>query len=231
MIQIVCSLLIDLKQRTKGEIIGHLMMDEIKLKIEIMWNCMNNVVTGFIHDELNMKDIMLDILGLSTKKKNNVQMRAYANQWRFRSITGHIHNGFYYFNKGTLSCNDIAEQFIDALIFYETCGVQIHGLVCDGGGSNESFLHKIVEKLGFDKKMIDLQSVSMIHPFDNKRRIYFWSCGTHSQKATRNNLFRSKVGGTKNLKLNDVHFGWNELEIIFLRDEERFQKITKEQIY
>ena len=74
-----------------------------------------------------------------------MQMRAYANQWRFRSITGHIHNGFYYFNQGTLSCNDIAEQFIDALIFYETCGVQIHGLVCDGGGSNESFLHKIVE--------------------------------------------------------------------------------------
>ena len=106
----------DLKQRTKGEIIGHLMINEIKLKNGIMWNCMNNVVTGFIHDELNMKDIMLDILGLSTKK-HNVQMRAYANQWRFRSITGHIHNGFYYFNQGTLSCNDIAEQFIDALIF------------------------------------------------------------------------------------------------------------------
>ena len=31
------------------------------------------------------------------------------------------------------------------------CGVEIHGLVCDGGGSNESFLHKIVKKLGFDK--------------------------------------------------------------------------------
>ena len=72
----------DLKQRTKGNIIGHLMMDEIKLKNGIMWNCMNNVVTGFIHDELNMKDIMLDIPGLS-EKKNNVQMRAYANQWRF----------------------------------------------------------------------------------------------------------------------------------------------------
>ena len=41
------------------------MMDEIKLKNGIMWNCMKNVVIGFIHDELNMKDIMLDILGLS----------------------------------------------------------------------------------------------------------------------------------------------------------------------
>ena len=71
--------------------------------------------------------------------------------------------------------------------------------------------------------MIDLQSVSMIHPFNNTRRIFFWSCGTHSQKATRNNLFRSKVGGTKNLKLNNVHVGWKELETIFVRDEERFK--------
>ena len=102
-----------------------------------MWNCMNNVVTGFLHDELNTKDIMLDILGLSEmKSKNNVQMRAYANQWRFRSIEGHAHNVFYYFNKGTLSCNDVAEKFIDALIYYETLGIQIHGLVYDGGGSN-----------------------------------------------------------------------------------------------
>ena len=38
-----------------------------------MWNCMNNVATGFIHDELNIKDIMLDILGMSeNKNKTNV---------------------------------------------------------------------------------------------------------------------------------------------------------------
>ena len=51
-------------------------------------------------------------------------------------------------------------------------------------------------------------------------------------------MFRSKVGGTKNLKLNNVHFGWKELEIIFLRDGERFKKqnykrkyIVKQTIY
>ena len=229
----------DLRQRSTGSIIGHLMMDEIKLKNGIMWNCKNNEVTGFIHDELNMKDIMMDILGLSVKKnKNNAQMRAYANQWRFRSTVGHVHNGFYYYNKGTLSCNDIAEQFIDAIIYYESIGIQIHGLVCDGGGSNESFLHKIVEKLCFEGKIIDMKSVSMIHPFDSTRRIFFWSCGTHSQKATRNNLFRSKLKGSKNLRLNKYHFGWNEVESIYKRDDERFKNnnykktdIVKQTIY
>ena len=100
-------------------------------------------------------------------------MMAYANQWRFRSTEGHVHNGFYYFNKGTLSCNDVTEQFIDALIFYESLGIEIHGLVCDGGGSNESFLHKIVEAFDLDKKMIDIKSVSSINPFDRRRRICF----------------------------------------------------------
>ena len=48
---------------------GHLMMDEIKLKNGIMWNSMNGVVTGFISDDLNMKNLMTDILGLSKVKK------------------------------------------------------------------------------------------------------------------------------------------------------------------
>ena len=60
----------DLKQRTKGKIKGHVMMDEIKLKNGIMWNCMNNVITGYIEEDLNTKDIMMDILGLSPTKKN-----------------------------------------------------------------------------------------------------------------------------------------------------------------
>ena len=97
---------------------GHVMMDEIKLKNGIMWNCMNGEVSGFIADELNAKDLMLDILGLSsTNKKDNRQLSAYANQWRFRSTRGIVHNSFYYFNKGSLTANEIAQQFMDILIF------------------------------------------------------------------------------------------------------------------
>ena len=212
----------DIVGRHKGKIKGHLMMDEIKLKNGIMWNCMNGAVTGFIADELNSKDLMLDILGITnTKKSDTRQLSAYANQWRFRSTRGIVHNSFFYFNKGSLTANEIAQQFTDVLLFYETVGVQISGLVCDGGSSNESFLHNIVDKFNFDAVIPDKESLSFIHSLDKTRRIYLWSCGTHSQKALRNNLYRSRKNGTRNLKYSNCYFGWNELQTIYERDEAR----------
>ena len=77
-------------------------MNEIKLKNGVMWNNVNNIVTGFIEDELNLKDIVMDILQLSSKKnKDNTQMTAYSNQWRFRLTRGDVHNSFCHFNKET----------------------------------------------------------------------------------------------------------------------------------
>ena len=99
-------------------------------------------------------------------------MTAYANQRRFRSTRGDINKGLYYFNKVTLICNDIEEQFINVLIYYESIGIQICDLVCDGGGSDESRM--IVEAFDLDKKEIDNKSISMIHPFDSIKHIYLW---------------------------------------------------------
>ena len=84
-----------IKGRHDGKIKGHLIMDKVKLKNRIMWYCMNGTVIGFIVDELNAKDSMLDILGLSnTKKDDNRQFLAYTNQWTFRSTRGVVHNFF-----------------------------------------------------------------------------------------------------------------------------------------
>ena len=40
------------------------MMDEIKLKNGIMWNCMNNEVTGFVGEDLKTNELLENILGL-----------------------------------------------------------------------------------------------------------------------------------------------------------------------
>ena len=57
------------------------MMDEIKLKNGIMWNCKNNEVTGFVKDQLNTSKMMEEILGLETKTKNKGKQTAvYADQ-------------------------------------------------------------------------------------------------------------------------------------------------------
>ena len=74
----------DICEKKNQAIEGHLMMDEIKLKNGIMWNCMNNVCTGFIAEDLNTSDIMNNILGLNKDKHpDKKQISVYANQWRF----------------------------------------------------------------------------------------------------------------------------------------------------
>ena len=113
---------------------------------------------------MNAKDLMLDILGLSANNKvDNRQFSAYTNQWRSRSTRGITHNSFYYFNKGSLTANDIALQFMDVLTVYENVGVEICGLVCDGGGSNESFLHSIVENFNLDVELPEEDSLFKLY--------------------------------------------------------------------
>ena len=111
-----------------------------------MWNCMNGSVNCFIADELDTKDLMLDILGmLNTKKDDTRQLSSYTNQWRFRSTRVVVHDSVFNFNKGSLTYNEIFQQFMNSLIFYKVLGVTVCGFICDGGGSNEIIIHKIVD--------------------------------------------------------------------------------------
>ena len=48
----------DQLQNTKDIIRGHLMMDEIKLKNGIIWNCMNNEVTGLVEEYLKTNELL-----------------------------------------------------------------------------------------------------------------------------------------------------------------------------
>ena len=82
----------------KSDIIveGHVMMDEIKLKNGIMWNNMNYVCTGFVVEDLDTNQMMINILGLNKEKHaDKKQISGYANQWRFRSSQDITHRSFY----------------------------------------------------------------------------------------------------------------------------------------
>ena len=62
-------------QKIGKEVVSHLMMDEIKLKNGIAFNCMSNEITGFVTEQLNTKHILKEMItgdGLSDKgyKKN-----------------------------------------------------------------------------------------------------------------------------------------------------------------
>ena len=220
-------LLQDLKSKLKTEkLVGHLMMDEIKLKNGILWNCQNNVVTGFVTEQLDTNNLMKEIIGMNDLYQGKEkQLHVYANQWRFRSTRGIVHSASFYFNPGTLHGEQIASQFfMDVLTLYEAIGVCIVGIVSDAGGGNESFMSKIVDHFNLEVKVLDSFTVNFQHPFDSNRRIFVWLCSTHSLKAARNNVYRSQENKTRQLKLHGVYFGWNEVVEIYNREEEMYNK-------
>ena len=55
-------------KNTSATITRHLSMDEIKLKDGIMWNCMNNELTGFVQEDFK-KSVVRNIMGLYKKRK------------------------------------------------------------------------------------------------------------------------------------------------------------------
>ena len=206
----------------KGPLVGHLMVDEIKLKNGLAWNCMNNEVTGFICDQINTNHMFENILGVSLKKTDKKkQLAVYANQWRFRSTTGIIHNSNFYFNTGSLDANEITKQFIDVLLSYEFLNIKILGIVSDGGGGNENFFRTMTNNIPMTGPWPGLDTISFVNPIDTTRKVYIWSCGTHSLKAIRNNLYRSQPKFARNLKNNKIFFGWKDVERIYVRDESR----------
>ena len=69
--------------------------------------------------------------------------------------------------------------------------------------------------------MRSTSDISFINPVDVSRRVFVWSCGTYSSKALRNNVYRSHPQLARSLRHKNIHFGWKDVERIYLRDEER----------
>ena len=136
------------------DIIGHIMMDEIELKNGISFNCKNKEIVSFVPQEMNTRNMLENILHTNKQNKNGEVTSVYANQWRFRSTKGLVHNSNFYIDNGLLNGNELVRQFIDVVTSYELIGVKIYGIVSDGGGGNTKFFNMISEyKPGKSKLM------------------------------------------------------------------------------
>ena len=116
------------KRDNINEIVGHLMLDEVKLKNGIAYNCNSNEVTGFIPEHMDTKNVYQDILNKSTKTTDaeiSKKATVYANQWRFRSTLNLVHNADFFFNSGSLDGNELIRQMIQVIVSYEFIGVKI----------------------------------------------------------------------------------------------------------
>ena len=203
------------------DIVGHIMMDEIKLKNGISFNCKSKEIVGFIPEEMDTKNMLENILDMNKKHKKGKVVSVYANQWRFRSTKGLVHNSDFYFNNGSLNGNELVRQFIDVVTSYESIGIKIYGIVSDGGGGNTKIFNMISEYNPGKSKWMNNKCLRTLNPVDPSRYIYIWSCSTHSLKALRNNLYRSQPNLSRSLKFNNSSFGWKEMGNIYLRDVNR----------
>ena len=54
---------------SSNDIVGHLMMDEFKLKNGISFNCKSKEITGFIPHEIKTKNVLENILNMNKKNE------------------------------------------------------------------------------------------------------------------------------------------------------------------
>ena len=147
------------------------MMDEIKLKNVISYNPSNNEVTGFVTKQLNTTNLLQAIMRGQQSKDDNSQLSVYANQWCFISTRGLTHNYDLYYNTSSLGGNEIVRQFMDVMILYETLGVKICGLICDGGGRNSKFIRLLRGSLYVSRVWPDADINCCTNPLELKRHV------------------------------------------------------------
>jgi hypothetical protein len=129
--------------------LGHLMVDEIKLKSDLAFNCKNNEFIGFVANNgtIDLREEFASLLAsdASPTADETKQPAVCANQWRFRSVFNKTHNSEFFFNSGSLSSSELLRQFNHVVTCYELSGVKILGLVLDAGGPNAGLL-KLLRK-------------------------------------------------------------------------------------
>jgi hypothetical protein len=100
-----------LRSKSRDGEAGHMMVDKIKLKSDIAFNCKNNEVVGFMANNGTI-DIREEFASLLARKEsptadNTKEPAVYANQSRFRSVFNKTHNSEFFYNSGSLSSSEL----------------------------------------------------------------------------------------------------------------------------
>ena len=102
-------------------------------------------------------------------------------------------------------------------------GIHILGMVSEGGGGNEILFCTMVDDLSRIGSWPENNCVCFKNTIHPTKIIYVWSCGIHFMKALRDNIYCSQLQYVQNLKHSNIHFGWNNVEkiYIYIRDKAR----------
>eukprot|EP00986_Skeletonema_menzelii_P020755 scaffold32210_cov114-Skeletonema_menzelii.AAC.1 len=190
-----------LKLRDSPEEIGQLIVDEMKLKKDVVINVKSGAVVGLTDDFISQTKIIKTWLD-KDKPNDMVEPATHVNQWQYRSITGRTFNCEFFYNAGSLSGNALLEQFTRVVVNCELVGSKVFGLVCDAGGNNARLMNLLRRSgTGFPNMawVEEEDDVRTVNPFDPSRFIYLFFCSTHDLKNVRGALFKSEPGGKREL--------------------------------
>ncbi len=229
---------------TESDFYGHIMCDEMKLKLDFYWNpathkCVGIVIDGDLEQQIDLAGEVRKMYADSVFDSNNEEPGASksnvdssysvslsVNQYRFCSANNHTHTGEFFFNNGSLSGDELLYQVKQVIFGYEMIGVRILGLVSDGGGNNAR-LFKLLRG-GNDPaegcSWLPEEHMSFPNPADPSRRIAMFHCTTHGLKNLQNALFASypkKDKATRDFTVDHIHFGWESIVSCFERDKQR----------
>ena len=182
------------------EEVGQLVVDEMKLRKDVIMNVSSDAIIGVTDDFISTKKIIKSLL--DDENSDDLEdiddfnePATYVNQWRYRSVTGRTYNCEFFYNNGTLSGDALLEQFTRVVMNCETIGSRVLSLVCDAGGNNVRLISLLREGglLFPTSAWVGEESVRTVNPYDSSRYIYLIHRATHDLKALRNALFISWV--------------------------------------
>ena len=122
---------------TKEEV-GQLIVDEMKLRKDVIMNVSSNDIIGVTNDFISTKKIVKSLLDTDSDDIEGYNETAtYVNQWRYRSITGRTYNCEFFYNNGTLRNADFCVKIPSFLSFVS---VKIPGFLSSASVKIPGFL-------------------------------------------------------------------------------------------
>ena len=228
-----------IKKMNGNNVMGHVMVDEMKLCSDLCINTQDYECVSFVTDngKLELEDELKKILlnnesegqVLSDKyiqKMNESKHATHVNQWRFRSTFNQVYNLEFYYNDGSLSGTDILRQLVHVTTMLSAIDVNVLGVTLDAGGSNAGFVKYLLDgiKTNTDGWLDKVSFINVASPFMGP--IFIWYCSTHNMKSMRNQL--KTCSGTEKaarnvLDVDDIPFGWSNVILQWHRDRQRVE--------
>ena len=214
------------EQRKKGGKdplgIGVLIFDEVKIINKLIWNNKTNAFVGIAMEESEyafIKDVF------TPHGQNKPRGAKYVLQFLWRDLTSKYDLIGPYF----MSPQSVDHVFLTGCLFETMRALHAYDfriicLACDGASTNMTVLKHTLGITGTFPIDTEFRlNVSFDNPFETGMKCHWIICRAHQLKNLVFALHSSRPTGAKYFIRNDIHFGWSDIVVMKVRDDQRFK--------